>query len=348
VLVARKVEGAGVQALLGALREAGVEATAVAADVSRVEDLDQVAAVAGEVRGIVHAAGVLDDGLAKDLTPARVRAVLAPKADAAVLLAARWPQARLVAISSVAAAFGSPGQASYAAANGALDGLVTALAAQGRTARSIQYGPWAGAGMAAATRARHAAQGFVPLAPAEGARWLGLALDSGLPVLTAVSLDRKRLAARLGGQVPPLLSRLGLGPAAPAGKSLGAQLAAAPPAEHREKLLRWLQEAVARVVGARTEAIDVHRPLRDFGLDSLMAVELQARLSAELSRELPRTLLIDHPTLESLTGFLLGGEAKVAAPTPRPAAPEAQAPASGTDVAAELAALEAVLGTERA
>jgi polyketide synthase 12/myxalamid-type polyketide synthase MxaB len=347
VIAARRADGEAALSLLAALRETGADATAVAADVSRPEDLDRIAAAAGEVRGIVHAAGVLDDALVDDLTPARVHAVVAPKAGAAALLAARWPEAAFVATSSIAAALGSPGQAAYAAANGALDGLVTALAAAGRTARSLQYGPWSGAGMAAATRARHAAQGLVPLDPADASRWIALSLDLGAPVLAVASLDRKRLSARLGGHVPPLLSGLGLGPAAPATRSLAAEIEAAPPADRRDVVLRWLRRAVGRTVGAPPEAIDIHRPLRDFGLDSLMAVELQGSLAAALARSLPRTLLVDHPTLDSLAGFLVGpsdppkpATPPAPAPKPRVAPPEAHA---GDDVGAALAALEAIL-----
>jgi polyketide synthase 12/myxalamid-type polyketide synthase MxaB len=352
VLVARRADGEATTALVAALREAGADVTAVAADVSRSEDLERLAAVAGDVRGIVHAAGVLDDALVQDLTRARIRAVLAPKAEAAARLAARWPDADFIATSSIAAALGSPGQAAYAAANGALDGLITALAARGRTARSIQYGPWAGAGMAAATRARHAVQGLVPVDPADAARWLGLSLAADVPVLSVAVLDRKRLSTRLEGQVPALLSGLGLGPVAPARKSLAAEIEAATPSERRGVVIQWLRHAVAHVVGAAPEAIDVRRPLRDFGLDSLMAVELQGKLGSALGRDLPRTLLVDHPTLDSLAGFLVAepqvaAGARVDAPAPV-AAPAAAAlfapePAAGDEVGAALAALEALL-----
>src|SRR5207248_7390930 len=110
--------------------------------------------------------------------------------------------------------------------------------------------------------------------------------------------------------VPPFLSVLlgeerGAATAADGAGDLVARLRALPPAERHPAFLRELQEATARVMSLPRDAVEPRRPLRDLGLDSLMGVELQNALTRTLGRPLPRTLLLDHPTLDALAAHLL-------------------------------------------
>jgi len=339
------------------LARPGLQLHMLAADLGRSEDrarvIEELRAL-GPVRGVVHAAGVVDDGLVEDLSPERVRRVTAPKIDAARALADAFPDSAMLYVSSFAAALGSPGQASYCAANAAMDGLATALAQHGRTVVSVQYGPWAGEGLASGLASRFMSQGFGLISPEDGARWMWRAWNCGASVVAVQPLNRARLSARLGARVPPLLAALGVG--STAGQvdregpleDLRGRLEQAPAEERAALLVVALRGATARVLGASPEAVDVRRPLRDLGLDSLMAVDLQNAVSQALGRTLPRTLLLDHPTIEALaTALCLPPGEPAGSPTapPQPARQADPAPAEDDIEAlqAEILALERVL-----
>ena len=101
---------------------------------------------------MVHAAGVVDDGVLGSLSRERVDGVLAPKVAGVLNLhacSAELGVDRFVVFSSAAGVFGAPGQANYAAANGFLDAFMGWRRAQGLSGVSIAWGLWAGEGMAA-------------------------------------------------------------------------------------------------------------------------------------------------------------------------------------------------------
>ena len=144
------------------------------------------------LRGIVHAAGILDDGLVSNQTPERCAAVAMAKLAGALQLdrlSRLWAPALdfFVGYSSVAALLGSPGQASYAAANGALDGLMAARRAEGLPGLSLNWGPWAGPGMAAKS-----SQMLAVIPPDQALAGLGRWLASGEPRGVVVNLDPAR------------------------------------------------------------------------------------------------------------------------------------------------------------
>lgn len=124
------------------------------------------------LQGVFHAGGSLSDALISSQTPSCIRAVLAPKATAWKLLSsslASQPLATQHLFSSVAALLGSPGQANYAAANAYLDAAAVVQQQQGLAVQSVQWGAWAGAGMAgASTAVRVQRSGMIPLTPQQG------------------------------------------------------------------------------------------------------------------------------------------------------------------------------------
>jgi acyl transferase domain-containing protein/acyl carrier protein len=322
LLVGRRPPDAAAEARLAGLRARGMTVESAAVDVSDAAALDRlVAGLGGRLRGVVHAAGVLDDALVADLDPARLGRVLAPKlAGGATLhrLSVGLKLDLFVLFGSAAAVLGSPGQSAYAAGNGYLAGLAAERRAQGLVGLCVSWGPWAGGGMAAALgsahQARLAARGLRALAPAAALAALERALGSGLAHVAVLDLDWPTYAANAGTTPSPLISEL-LPPApapaptpaltAPASGGLRATLAAAPAGRRRELLATRVAEQVAMVLGLPAgEMPEPRQGLFDLGVDSMIAMELRRRLERDFDTTLPATLAFDYPTIDALVRFL--------------------------------------------
>jgi acyl carrier protein len=273
---------------------------------------------------VVHAAGVLDDGVVGSLTAERVERVLRPKVDAALHLHELVPDAELVLFSSVAALIGSPGQANYAAANAALDALAQQRRAAGRPGSSLAWGLWGDAGMAGelagADLARLERLGLQPLSTEQGLALFDEARRRDAALLAPVRLDLRAVRSSAGaGTLPPLLRGLVSTPARPAETAdpLVDRLAGAAPADQERIVLQVVLAEVAAVLGhSSPAAVDPARAFTELGFDSLAAVELRNRLSRASGARLPSTLVFDHPTSAAVAQLLLaqvtGGAAEPA------------------------------------
>ncbi|MFI8961973.1 type I polyketide synthase [Streptomyces sp. NPDC053493] len=317
----------GAAELAEELRALGARVTLAACDVADREALAALlAGVPAEhpLTAVVHAAGVLDDGTVETLTPGRVRAVMAPKADAAwhlhELTKDRKDLAAFVLFSSAAGLLGAPGQANYAAANGFLDALAVHRRRLGLPALSLAWGLWDGAsgmvaGADAATRRRLARLGMRPIPAAEGLALFDAALAGDVPVAAPLHLDPRRLGGGDGTSVPALLHDLpGARPArrrsrAAAGEPRRAHpvrtLAALPEAEQLRELTALVRGEAAGVLGhAGARELPDGRTFAELGFDSLGAIELRNRLNAATGLRLPTTMVFDHPTPAELAGHL--------------------------------------------
>jgi NAD(P)-dependent dehydrogenase (short-subunit alcohol dehydrogenase family)/acyl carrier protein len=306
VLTSRRgLDAPGAVELRSELAARGASVTIVACDVS---DRTAVERLLEEYppRVVVHAAGVLDDGLVGSLTPERLAAVLRPKVDAAWYLHELTRDlSAFVLYSSVAGSMGSAGQANYAAANAFLDALALRRRAEGLPATSLVWGPWeqsAGltAGLTDANIQRMQGAGLPPISGEQGMTYFDAAMSSGEPVVVPIRLDMAALRAR--GEVPRLLHGL-LGTrrttrsAVDASGQLRGQLGEMRAEERLEHVLRLVRERVAGVLGhASAEAIDPGQRFSEAGFDSLTAVELRNSLSAVTGLKLPPTLVFDYPT----------------------------------------------------
>ena len=325
---------AGVAAVAAGLAAAGAGVRVIACDTA------DRAALAGLVAGIpagcpltgvVHAAGVLDDGVTGSLTPARVDAVMRPKADAAWHLHELTAGADLesfVLFSSASATFGSAGQGNYAAGNAFLDGLACSRRAAGLPAASLAWGLWADASamtghLDGTGRARMTRDGVGALSAGDGLALLDAALGRDEALLVPARLDVAGLRARAAraGDVPPLWHVLapatpqagraaasaggaGLGAAAGAGV-LRERLAAVGGADRDRVLADLVRAHVAAVLGHLSpEAVQPERAFTDLGFDSLTALELRNRLNAATGLRLPATLIFDYPTLAAVAAYL--------------------------------------------
>ncbi|WP_229826900.1 type I polyketide synthase [Streptomyces parvus] len=313
-----QADGAGeLSAELAAL---GAEVTVAACDVTDPEALKALLAEVPEqhpLTAVVHAAGILDDGLVESLTEDRLEAVLAPKTAAAALheATANADLAAFVMYSSMSGTFGSPGQGNYAAANAYLDALARHRHARGLPALSLAWGPWAGAGGMADTlteseAARIGRSGFPPLSPEHGLGLLETALALPDPALLPTALDTARLAASqttlpslLHGLVRPA-RRVADRSVAPGG--LADRLRRLPAEDRIRTVLELVRGQVAAVLGfASPDAVDPSRPFKDLGFDSLTSVELRNRIGQTAGRRLPATLVFDHPTPQALAAHLV-------------------------------------------
>ncbi len=290
----------------------------VACDVSDRDALQGVlAAIPAEhpLTGVVHAAGVADDGVLESLTPERLDAVLRPKADAALLLhelTADLDVALFVLYSSVAATFGTAGQANYAAANAVLDALAQHRRAHGLPAVSLGWGLWAEASgisgnLTDLDRARLARTGTA-LSTEDGLALFDRAVTSGHAHVLPTRLDLPD-----GTDVPPLLRALARRPArraagaAAGGTSLARRLAGMAADERERALTALVQTEAAAVLGhGSADTVRATRSFKELGFDSLTAVELRNRLTAATGLRLPPTLIFNYPTPAELAGQLLG------------------------------------------
>ncbi|GHH09990.1 type I polyketide synthase [Streptomyces lanatus] len=315
----------GARELRRDLEELGARVGIVACDVG------DRAALAALVEGceppltaVVHAAGVLDDGVLDAMTPERIAAVLRPKADAAWHLhelTRGMGLSAFVVFSSVSGLLGRAGQGNYAAANSFLDALAHRRAAEGLPALSLAWGPWEhGDGMAAELpRQRPQARDLlVPLTTGQGLALFDAALRATAPVLAPILLDREALRSDAGQLPPPLRGLVRRHRPAAATTASGPpgqppepgawrrRLAPISPPEREAVLVELLRADVAAVLGyPDAGALPAGKALADLGFDSLTAVQIRNALSTALGLRLPAAVVFEHRTAEDLARHLL-------------------------------------------
>ncbi|MGP3945522.1 type I polyketide synthase [Streptomyces sp. 6N106] len=327
VLTSRRgVEAPGAAELVAELAGLGAQARAVACDVADRASVESLLAGIGSehpLSAVVHAAGVLDDGVVESLTPERVDKVLRPKVDAALHLhelTRGLDLSAFVVFSSASSNFGGGGQANYAAANAFLDALAHQRRALGLPAVSLAWGMWEQRSemtgdLGEADLQRIARAGLNALSSEEGLALFDDALGTDETVLvpTHVDLAALRVQARTG-EVPALLRglvrvprrRVTAAETAQTGTgSLRDRLAGLSAADQYRALLDLVRVQVATVLGhGSPETVEPDMAFKDMGFDSLTTVELRNRLNAETGLRLSAVLVFDHPTPTALVEHL--------------------------------------------
>ncbi|MBL8495665.1 MAG: type I polyketide synthase [Rhodocyclaceae bacterium] len=354
VLMGRRPPAPKARNVLQVLAARGVSIREVLCDIGDPSVCEIIAGIAArepKLRGVVHAAGVLDDGVLAHLDWPRFEKALRPKLAGALNLATATERKALdffVLFSAGAAWLGNPGQANYAAANSTLDALAHSLSSAGRAVTSIAWGRWAGDGMAGAhgTGGRGwSALGVGEIVVEEGISAMFRLVERGVPVSAVIPMDWARYLGAVYGNSPPrFFADVLKTPVAEAahGSTLVADLLATPANQRHAALVGRLEALVRKVVGVPAQRrIEPNLPVRDLGMDSLMTVELKNAISRAVECTLPATLVFDHPTLESLAAYLMSvipqlvPEAVPTEATPDGAAAEVRA-MSETEAEAEL------------
>ncbi len=347
VLMGRRAASEEAKRVIAELEARGVEVFALQGDVSKVEDVTRILAEINQamplLRGVIHSAGLLDDGVLLQQTWERYTNVFGPKVYGAWHLHAltkHMPLDFFVIYSSVSALLGSPGQTNHSAANAFLDALAHHRRALGLPAMSINWGAWSEIGAAARHNVgeRAAVRGIHTFSPEQGLQVLAHLFERPLTQVGVMPVDWAAFGNMFAGKrMPPYFSALvsALKPRAEQSSSptqktmpqapLLHELQAASSTKRQKFLLQYVETQAQKVLSLdATQTIHEKQPLTDIGLDSLMAVELRNLLGPGLGlpRALPATLVFDYPTTSAMANYLLkelfGEEEKAAAVAAKP------------------------------
>lgn len=331
VLTSRRAANQATKLRIANMRESQHASIVVAqADVGDAEQVESLMSRFGRdwpsLAGIVHAAGVVDDGLIAEQTPDRFAKVMRPKVQGGWNLheASRSHQLDFfVLYSSAASVLGSAGQASYAAANSFLDGLAALRRSLGLPGLSINWGLWAGAGMASdsVAAANLTRQGLGLLRPSVAHMAMDSLLASNAPCGTVIDVDWKQFSRSAGGGRRPLLERLLETPPTKIHHALRQQLQQASTSQWPLILSEYLQQKLQRLLGLE-ERLEPNAEFSDLGMDSLMVIQLRNWLQTDLDNHsaISNSLAFDYSTIEKLTEHLIQNLGSLAAEKVTPSA----------------------------
>jgi acyl transferase domain-containing protein/acyl carrier protein len=335
VLVGRNEPAASAQETIAQLRGRGVTVHVLQADVA---DRSQVRAVFRQIaetmpalKGVVHAAGVLDDGAVLRQEWSHFEQVMRPKLEGTWNLHQESLDLSLeffVLFSSIGSVMGAPRQANYCAANTFLDAMAHYRRARGLAALAVNWGPWSDVGMASR---QHAAVlrtwetlGIELLPHTESLEALEKLLAGAAAQRAVIKADWSKLIALFPqGLEPPVLRELvkgerGSRPASQAWSVVLQRLPSASAADASRTVQRFVAGLVAEVLGrSDADAIDPDKGFFDLGMDSMMTVDLMARLRANLgdAHLLPASFAFDHPTVAHVARYLMSAVSPTTAPS---------------------------------
>jgi acyl transferase domain-containing protein/NADPH:quinone reductase-like Zn-dependent oxidoreductase/acyl carrier protein len=310
------------RAALARLESHGVQVLARACDVTERPALAAVLAQASRdmppLKGIVHAAMVIEDGLIRDLDAERLRRVLAPKVLGAQHLhelTRHLPLDFFVLYSSATTLFGNPGQGSYVAANSALEALARERLAQGLPATCVRWGAIDDVGFLARNQkikdALQSRMGGSALQSSVALDALEAMLLAGSRDLGVLDLDWSVLGRCLPSSASPKFVELarvgGAGDSAEEGAlDLRRLVHELPEEELQNTVIDLLKVEIAEILRMSPDKIDATLTMQQMGLDSLMGVELAVAVESRFGARLPVMALSDGPTVAKLAAWIIG------------------------------------------
>ncbi|WP_414588370.1 alpha/beta fold hydrolase [Scytonema sp. PCC 10023] len=325
VLISRSQPAEQAQKTIERLEQAGARIHVLCADISSEQDvvkiLEQVQTSLPPLRGVIHAAGILDDGMMQQMSWERFTQVMAPKVKGAWYLHQLTQKRSLdffVCFSSMASLLGSPGQGNYAAANAFMDGLADYRRRMGLPGLSINWGAWSQGGMATRVARQYQdglkTSGIGSISPEQGLQVLEqLLLSQSTSQVGVLPADWSVLAQQWSLRNPnSLLSKLLQQeklqqPALKQknDKAILEKLKAAPETEHQEILRNYLQYLVAKALGTKLSEIPINTNFIELGMDSLMTMEVVNQLSRDLDFIIYPREFYERPRIDSLTQYLI-------------------------------------------
>jgi len=324
--IGRKAPTEAAREVISKLEKNGVQVHVAQADVSNKEQLDRVLREINELmpplKGIIHAAGILDDGVLMHQTWERFTRVMAPKVAGAWNLHVLTEGVTLdffVLFSSISSLWGTPGQGNYSAANAYLDGLAYFRRAKRLPCVSANWGSWAEVGMAAELdsniQQKKKMRGLGAIDLESGLNILGRMICSDSVQSAVIDVNWAEYAQQFSaGTAPAFFSEILKEKTQHVKEDKGQyakqsglllQIEKAPVSQREQILSTHVKAETAKLLGLDPgESLDPQRPLTELGLDSLSAIELRNAFEFSIGQPLPATLLYDYPTLENVSAYL--------------------------------------------
>jgi len=314
------------------LKKLGAKVLVIKADVACKKDVEMIFKLAAKklppLRGIIHAAMVLDDGILTQLTAERFSRVMSPKIAGAWNLhtaSAKLPLDHFIMFSSVSALVGAAGQANYVAANCFLDALAHYRRASGMPALTVNWGALDEVGFLARNKkvAEHMkSHGIHGIAPALATEMLGRLLRYDVTQIGFMHIDWQKYFDVAGNSLPPPkyseIVAISAKEKSDEGRDIRRMILSAPAAERLGLVVAHVGETAAIVLRTSAEKLESNRPLKEMGLDSLMAFELLNRLEVQFGISLPSGKFSANSNINNLAADVLnifGGGAPVSAAT---------------------------------
>ncbi|MEP7272479.1 MAG: type I polyketide synthase, partial [Acidobacteriota bacterium] len=257
------------------------------------------------IRGIIHAAGVIEDVLAMRMNEKTYERVQEGKVKGALVLnkLARGLDF-FIAYSSLSGVLGQIGQANYGAANAYLDGLMEYRRQRGKAGLSIAWGPWAEVGIysreGVSTRAKLI--GVEEIDRRQGDDVLSVASRANETQIVVVNANWANWPEVRKTRMISELMKEEIGDTADEdeddGEALLLSLILAEPIERRSMLESYLRETVARVLRSDAVRLSLSKPLTAMGLDSIMAVELRNVIQSTLGLNVSMVDLLTGATAD--------------------------------------------------
>lgn len=327
VLTGRSGASEAAKRSIAQLEKMGAQVLVVAADISHPADvtrlLQTIQTSFAPLAGVIHAAGILDDGVLTQLTWHRFRQVMAAKVDGAWNLHQQTrdlPLDLFVCFSSISSVLGNAGQGNYAAANAFLDALAHHRRALGLPSLTVNWGPWAEVGMAAnlsrQASQRMAAEGLGQIAPKQGLDVLATLLGQGATQVSAICLNWAKFIHKFPADAYPVVlselaaalpkSETSASIAVLSPEQLKQQIQQGTPEERQTAVVTYLQHPIGQLLGLpATESPETDRPLAELGLDSLVSIQLRNRIKTELQVEVPMREFLGNTTITRLARAVL-------------------------------------------